>query len=106
VEQNLEFIPNRTTLNSAHLQATNKIGPRPDVSCIYPPTRMEHAYRRGSTEPIYDGQQHIPDFCWCKSDGVDLHICTDFCGEIHFWRGSPAIGSGGGSTERRAGRSS
>ena len=27
VEQNLEFIPNRTILTSAHLQATNKMGP-------------------------------------------------------------------------------
>jgi GMC oxidoreductase len=34
VEQNLEFIPNRTTLTSAHLQATNKIGPRPDMSVV------------------------------------------------------------------------
>src|SRR5690606_36408467 len=27
VEQNLQFLPNRTVLTSAHLQATNKMGP-------------------------------------------------------------------------------
>jgi choline dehydrogenase-like flavoprotein len=30
----LQFIPNRTTLTSAHLQATNKIGPKPDMSVV------------------------------------------------------------------------
>jgi GMC oxidoreductase len=34
VERNLEFIPNRTLLTAAHLQATNKIGPTPDVSVV------------------------------------------------------------------------
>jgi choline dehydrogenase-like flavoprotein len=28
VEQNIQFVPNRTVLTSAHLQATNKMGPR------------------------------------------------------------------------------
>lgn len=28
VEQNLQFVPNRTVLTSAHLQATNKMGPK------------------------------------------------------------------------------
>ncbi len=28
VEQNIEFVPNRTILTSAHLQATNKMGPK------------------------------------------------------------------------------
>jgi len=32
VEKNLQFIPNRTVLTSAHLQATNKMGASPDTS--------------------------------------------------------------------------
>ena len=32
VEQNLQFIPNRTVLTSAHLQATNKLGASADTS--------------------------------------------------------------------------
>ena len=32
VEQNLQFIPNRTVLTSAHLQATNKLGAAADTS--------------------------------------------------------------------------
>jgi choline dehydrogenase-like flavoprotein len=32
VEQNLHFIPNRTVLTSAHLQATNKMGTLADTS--------------------------------------------------------------------------
>jgi hypothetical protein len=34
VERHLQFIPNRTTLTSAHLQATNKMGPRPDIAVV------------------------------------------------------------------------
>jgi hypothetical protein len=34
VEQHLAFIPNRTLLTSAHLQATNKMGPSPDVAVV------------------------------------------------------------------------
>jgi choline dehydrogenase-like flavoprotein len=34
LEQHLEFIPNRTLLTSAHLQATNKMGPRPDIAVV------------------------------------------------------------------------
>ncbi len=34
IEQNLEFLPNRTLLTSAHLQATNKIGPTPDIAVV------------------------------------------------------------------------
>jgi hypothetical protein len=34
VEQNLEFFPNRTLLTSAHLQATNKMGPSPQVGVV------------------------------------------------------------------------
>jgi GMC oxidoreductase len=34
VEQNLQFIPNRTFLSAAHLQAANKIGPSNDTAVI------------------------------------------------------------------------
>jgi hypothetical protein len=34
VEQNLQFTPNRTLLTSAHLQATNKMGPSPDMAVV------------------------------------------------------------------------
>jgi choline dehydrogenase-like flavoprotein len=34
VERNLNFIPNRTLLTSAHLQATNKMGPTPADSVV------------------------------------------------------------------------
>jgi choline dehydrogenase-like flavoprotein len=34
VERNLQFLPNRTVLTSAHLQATNKIGPSHETAVI------------------------------------------------------------------------
>ena len=34
VEQNLQFIPNRTFLSAAHLQAANKIGPSSDMAVV------------------------------------------------------------------------
>ena len=34
VEQNLQFIPNRTLLTAAHLQATNKIGLSPNQGVV------------------------------------------------------------------------
>jgi choline dehydrogenase-like flavoprotein len=34
VEANIEFIPNRTLLTSAHLQATNKMGPSPERAAV------------------------------------------------------------------------
>jgi hypothetical protein len=34
VEQNLNFIPNRTVLTAAHLQAADKIGPSPDIAVV------------------------------------------------------------------------
>ena len=34
VEKYLEFLPNRTLLTSAHLQATNKIGPSPKIAVV------------------------------------------------------------------------
>lgn len=33
VERNLQFVPNRTLLTSAHLQASNKMGPSPGSGC-------------------------------------------------------------------------
>lgn len=40
VEQNLQFIPNRTVLTSAHLQATNKLGTSADTSVASPRQRI------------------------------------------------------------------
>ena len=34
VEQNLNFIPNRTVLTAAHIQAADKIGPSPDIAVV------------------------------------------------------------------------
>jgi choline dehydrogenase-like flavoprotein len=34
VEQNLQFIPNRTFLSAAHLQAANKIGPSSNTAVV------------------------------------------------------------------------
>ena len=34
VAHNLEIIPNRTIVTSAHMQASNKMGPRPDISAV------------------------------------------------------------------------
>ena len=34
VEQYLNFIPNRTVLTAAHLQAANKMGPSPDIAVV------------------------------------------------------------------------
>jgi GMC oxidoreductase len=34
VEQHLNFIPNRTVLTAAHIQAADKIGPSPDIAVV------------------------------------------------------------------------
>jgi choline dehydrogenase-like flavoprotein len=34
LERHLDFTPNRTLLTAAHLQATNKMGPRPDMAVV------------------------------------------------------------------------
>ena len=34
VEQHLDFVPNRTVLTAAHIQAADKIGPSPDIAVV------------------------------------------------------------------------
>lgn len=53
VERNLEFIPNRTLLTSAHLQATNKIGPTPDVSVVSTRQRVWNVLTRNEIPNLY-----------------------------------------------------
>jgi hypothetical protein len=53
VERNLEFIPNRTVLTAAHLQATNKIGPSPDVSVVSTRQRVWNVQTRNEIPNLY-----------------------------------------------------
>jgi choline dehydrogenase-like flavoprotein len=40
IEKNLQFIPNRTFLSAAHLQAANKIGPSPETAVVSKSQRL------------------------------------------------------------------
>jgi choline dehydrogenase-like flavoprotein len=53
VEQNLQFIPNRTLLTSAHLQATNKMGPNPDIAVVSLRQRVWNVITRGEVPNLY-----------------------------------------------------
>jgi len=53
VEQNLQFIPNRTLLTSAHLQAANKIGPSPDIAVVSTRQRVWNVKTRGEVPNLY-----------------------------------------------------
>jgi len=53
IEQNLEFIPNRTLLTSAHLQATNKIGPTPDIAVVSTRQRVWNVLTREEVPNLY-----------------------------------------------------
>jgi GMC oxidoreductase len=53
VEQNLQFIPNRTLLTSAHLQATNKMGPSPDIAVVSTRQRVWNVKTRGEVPNLY-----------------------------------------------------
>jgi choline dehydrogenase-like flavoprotein len=53
VERNLEFIPNRTLLTAAHLQATNKIGPSPDLSVVSTRQRVWNVLTRNEIPNLY-----------------------------------------------------
>jgi choline dehydrogenase-like flavoprotein len=59
VEQNLEFLPNRTVLTSAHLQATNKIGPSPDVAVVSTNQRVWNVVTRGEIPNLYVADSSI-----------------------------------------------
>jgi hypothetical protein len=53
VEQNLNFVPNRTLLTSAHLQAANKIGPNPDIAVVSLRQRVWNVQTRGEVPNLY-----------------------------------------------------
>jgi hypothetical protein len=53
VEQNLQFIPNRTMLTSAHLQATNKMGPNPDIAVVSTNQRVWNVLTREEIPNLY-----------------------------------------------------
>jgi choline dehydrogenase-like flavoprotein len=53
VERNLEFIPNRTVLTAAHLQATNKIGPTPEVGVVSTRQRVWNMDTGGEIPNLY-----------------------------------------------------
>jgi len=59
VEQNLEFLPNRTVLTSAHLQATNKIGPSPDVAVVSTNQRVWNVLTRAEIPNLYVADSSI-----------------------------------------------
>lgn len=53
VEQNLKFVKNRILLTSAHLQATNKMGPNPDVGVVSTKQRVWNVQTRGEVPNLY-----------------------------------------------------
>ena len=53
VERNLDFVPNRTVLTAAHLQATNKIGPTPDRSVVSTKQRVWNMLTRNEIPNLY-----------------------------------------------------
>ena len=53
VERNLQFLPNRITLTSAHLQATNKMGPSPDVAVVSTRQRVWNVKTRQEVPNLY-----------------------------------------------------
>ncbi|HKE26464.1 MAG TPA: GMC oxidoreductase [Bryobacteraceae bacterium] len=53
VEQNLQFVPNRTVLTSAHLQASNKIGPNPDIAVVSTNQRVWNVLTRQEVPNLY-----------------------------------------------------
>jgi len=53
VEKNLKFLPNRTLLTSAHLQASNKMGPNPDVAVVSTRQRVWNVLTREEVPNLY-----------------------------------------------------
>jgi len=53
VEQNLQFIPNRTILTAAHLQASNKMGPNPDIAVVSTNQRVWNVLTRQEVPNLY-----------------------------------------------------
>ena len=53
VEQYLDFIPNRTLLTAAHIQAADKIGPSPDIAVVSTRQRVWNVIARGEVPNLY-----------------------------------------------------
>ena len=53
LEQNLQFVPNRTLLTAAHLQAANKMGPSPDVGVVSTNQRVWNVSTRREVPNLY-----------------------------------------------------
>ena len=53
LEQHLDFVPNRTMLTSAHLQATNKMGPTPDIAVVSTRQRVWNVLTREEVPNLY-----------------------------------------------------
>jgi hypothetical protein len=53
VEQHLDFIPNRTVLTAAHIQAANKIGKSPDTAVVSTRQRVWNVITRDEVPNLY-----------------------------------------------------
>ena len=76
VEKNLRFIPNRTIVTSAHMQATDKMGATEASSVV------SRDFRVWGTSNLYvvDGQR-IPDFHRRQSHAKHLHLRENLRGQ-------------------------
>jgi hypothetical protein len=53
VKENLKFVPNRTMLTAAHIQAANKIGPSPDSAVVSTRQRVWNVLTREEVPNLY-----------------------------------------------------
>jgi len=53
VERYLNFMPNRTLLSAAHLQATNKMGPSPEIAVVSTRQRVWNVITRQEVPNLY-----------------------------------------------------
>jgi GMC oxidoreductase len=53
IEQHLDFIPNRTVLTAAHIQAADKIGPSPDIAVVSTRQRVWNVITREEVPNLY-----------------------------------------------------
>jgi len=74
VERNLQFIPNRSIVTSAHLQATNELGASARDSVVSTDLKV------WGTEGLYvvDGSI-FPTSIGANSNAEHLYVCEDFC---------------------------
>jgi hypothetical protein len=73
VERNLQLIPNRTIVTSAHLQATNKLGASARDGVVSTDFKVGH---RGV---VRRRRKHFPHLHRRKSNAEHLYVCEDFC---------------------------